>query len=295
MRPVAALVAGTPPCVLGEGPFWDEAGMRLLWVDIVARRVHAYGFRDQALTTWDTPSLVSAAIPTQAGDLMLALQDGLYRFRPETGELRLFCRPDADPGNRSNECRCDPQGRLWLGTMQNNIAPDASPRPVTRSSGGLFVVDADGQSRRMLSNIGVANTLAWSPDGERLYFADSRRNLIWRFRYRPEGPMLLDQEVFVEGGPGVPDGSAMDTGGFLWTARWGAGCVMRYAPDGRIDQIVQLPVRQPSSCAFGGPDRKTLFVTTARHGLQEPAGPHEGCLFSLDVAAPGLPQPIFRG
>lgn len=198
--------------------------------------------------------------------------------------------------NRSNECRCDPQGRLWLGTMQNNIAPDGAPRPVTRFTGGLFVVGPDGRSRRLLGDIGVANTLAWSPEGERLYFADSRRKLIWRFRYDPEGPTLHDQEVFVEGGPGVPDGSAMDADGFLWNARWGAACLIRYAPDGRADRIIDVPARQPSSCAFGGEDMKTLYVTTARHGLDAAsARPFDGRLLQLRVETPGLPLPVFAG
>jgi len=289
------VVEDAPVCILGEGPFWSETSDRLLWVDIAGRRVHGYDPLTSRVTTWETPQLVSAAVPTARGDLMLALKDGVYRFSPDAGELDLFCRPDPDPQNRSNECRCDPQGRLWLGTMQNNIAPDGAPRPVTRFSGGLFVIGDDGRSQPMLSDIGIANTLAWSPDGERLYFADSRRNLIWRFRYEPEGPVLRDREVFVDGGPGVPDGSAIDADGFLWTARWGAGCLVRYAPDGRADRIVETPARQPSSCAFGGEDLRTLFVTTARHGLDGQAGAYDGRLLSLQVARPGLPLQIFRG
>lgn len=285
-----------PSCILGEGPFWDAGAGRLLWVDIVGRQVHALDSKTGLTRQWATPKLVSAAVPARSGALMLAMQDGVYRFDPEQETLRLFCRADADPENRSNECRCDPQGRLWLGTMQNNIAPDGAPRPVTRFTGGLFVVGPDGRSRRLLGDIGVANTLAWSPEGERLHFADSRRKLIWRFRYDPEGPTLHDQEVFVEGGPGVPDGSAMDADGFLWNARWGAACLIRYAPDGRTDRIIDVPARQPSSCAFGGEDMKTLYVTTARHGLDAAsAGPFDGRLLQLRVETPGLPLPVFAG
>jgi len=173
-------------------------------------------------------------------------------------------------------------------------APRGESRPVTHPSGGLFVVDQQGRSRRLLSGVGIANTLAWSPDSQRLYFADSWRNVIWRFRYQPEGPALCNQEVFVEGGPGVPDGSSIDAEGCLWTARWGAGCLIRYAPDGRIDRVLSVPARQPSSCAFGGEDLQTLFVTTARHGLAKgAAGPADGRLLSLRVDVPGLPLPMF--
>lgn len=290
----AKAVDGAPRCVLGEGPFWDGERKRLLWVDIVGRRVHALAPTSGEVTSFATPSAVSAAIPTEQGDLMVALQDGVYRAAPGGG-FHLFCRPDADPEHRSNECRCDPQGRLWLGTMQNNLGPDGEPQPVRRSTGGLFVVDRAGRSRRLLSGIGIPNTLAWSPDGERLYFADSRRNVIWRFRYEPAGPGLRDREVFVDGGPGVPDGSAMDAEGCLWTARWGASCVVRYAPDGRIDRIIDIPARQPSSCAFGGDDLSILYVTTASHGLGAAAGPGDGRLFGVHVADPGIPLPIFKG
>lgn len=178
--------------------------------------------------------------------------------------------------------------------MQNNIGPDGAPQPLTRFSGGLFVVERDGGSRRILSDIGIPNTLAWSPDGAWLYFADSRRNVIWRFAFEPDGPVLADRQVFVDGGPGVPDGSAMDADGFLWTARWGADCLMRYAPDGQVDQLVPLPTRLPSSCVFGDEDLSTLYVTTARHGLER-AGPSDGRLLSLRVETPGLPLPIFDG
>lgn len=289
-------VQQAPSCILGEGPFWDAGAGRLLWVDIVGRQVHALDPRTGLIQQWATPQLVSAAVPARSGALMLAMQNGVYRLDPEQETLRLFCRADADLENRSNECRCDPQGRLWLGTMQNNIAEDGASRPVTRFSGGLFVVEPDGRSRRMLSEVGIPNTLAWSPEGERLYFADSRRNLIWRFRYDPDGPRLHDREVFVEGGSGVPDGSAVDVDGFLWTARWGAGCLIRYAPDGRTDRIINVPARQPSSCAFGDEDLKTLYVTTAEHGLgAQSVGPFDGRLLQLRVETPGLPLPMFAG
>ena len=134
--------------------------------------------------------------------------------------------------------------------MHNNIAPDGAPRPVTRFTGGLSAMEPDGRSRRLLGDNGVAKTLAWSPEGERLYFADSRRKLIWRCRYEPEQPSLHDQEVFIEGGPGVADG-------FLWIARWGADCLIRYAPDGRQLQLrVETPVcpsqSSPGECKTQG-------------------------------------------
>ena len=294
MQAQVQVVENAPRCVLGEGPFWDSQSARLLFVDIVGQRVHALD-PGRSVESWRTPQVVSAVVPDRRGGLILALQDGVYRFSPKSQDLQLFCRPDPNPANRSNEARCDPQGRLWLGTMQNNIGPAGEAQPVTSAGGGLFVIHADGRSQRLLSDISIANTLAWSPDGAHLFFADSRRNLIWRFRYEPEGPALRDQEVFVDGGPGVPDGSAMDADGFLWTARWGGGCIARYAPDGRLDALVEVPARQPSSCAFGDEDLRALYVTTARHGLKGEAGETDGRLLRLRTPKPGLPLPAFGG
>lgn len=277
---------------LGEGPLWDEAAQALWWVDIVGARVHRLDPSSGEVRQWAAGGHVSAAIPCEGGGLMLARPDGLSRLSLATGLATPFARPDPDPGNRSNECRVDPQGRLWLGTMSDNLAADGSPRPLRGSTGGLFRVEADGRSAPVLEGIGIANTLAWSPDGRRLFFADSLLDTIWSFRFHPEAGVLDDQRVFAGPGaaPGSPDGSAMDEEGGLWNARWGAGRVVRFAPDGRVDREILLPARQPTCAAFGGPDRRTLYVTSARQELVG-ADPDslDGCLFAVPVDVAGPP------
>jgi sugar lactone lactonase YvrE len=282
--------------ILGEGPFWSEVEQALYWTDIVGRRAYRVHPSSGVGRSWSAPSPFAAAIPSLSGDLIAALADGLHRLDPDTGALTAFVRPDPDPANRSNETRCDPQGRIWLGTMTNNIAADGSPVPITRSSGGFFCVRPDGSWKQMLSGLGISNTLAWSPDGTRFYCADTVPNVMWSFAYDPEGPTLSDRRVFVEGGEGGIDGSAMDEEGGLWNARWGAGRVVRYAPDGRVDRVVELPVRQPSSCTFGGPDRKTLFVTSARFE-QDGLAPEalDGSVLAVRVDVAGLPLTPFAG
>lgn len=283
---------------LGEGPLWDDAARALWWVDIVGARIHRLDPSSGEVRQWAVGAHVSAAIPCESGGLMLALPDGLSRFSPATGLLTPFARPDPDAGNRSNECRVDPRGRLWLGTMSNNLAPDGSPLPLRGSTGGLFRVEADGSSARVLEAIGISNTLAWSPDGARLHFADSLQDTIWSFRFDPHEGRLDDRRVFA--GPGAaagsPDGSAVDEEGCLWNARWGAGRVVRFTPDGRVDREIALPALQPTCVAFGGPDRRTLYVTTARQEL-EGLDPDalDGCLFALPVDVAGLPGRRFAG
>jgi sugar lactone lactonase YvrE len=281
---------------LGEGPFWSEAEQALYWVDIAGRWAHRHEPASGQGRTWRMPSSCSAVIPARSGGAVVALVDGLYRLDLESGALAPFVRPDIDAGNRSNETRCDPQGRIWLGTMCNNLGPNGEPLPLDRCSGGFFCVEADGAWRRVIGDIGITNTLCWSPDGTRFYCADTTKDTIWSFAYDPDGPRLSDCKVFVEGGPGHPDGSAMDEEGFLWNARWGGSRVIRFAPDGRVDREVMLPVEQPSSCAFGGPDRKTLYVTSARQELEGLAPDSlDGSVFAIPVDVAGMRMTPFAG
>ncbi len=281
---------------LGEAPFWDEATQTLYWVDIVGKRAHRFDPSTGEIVRWTTPRHVSACIPTTSGDLIAPMVDGVFRLDPKTGETRLFCRPDDDAGNRSNECRTDARGRLWLGTMCNNLDHDGAALPLDRSSGGVFCIEADGAFTQMFDEVGITNTFCWSPDGLRFYTADSLKGVIWAHDYDPERPTIRNREVFVDDGPGGPDGSAMDEEGCLWNARWGGGRVIRFTPDGKVDREIMLPVAQPSSCAFGGPDRKTLFITSARQELVglDP-GSLDGGLFAVDVDVAGLPMARFKG
>jgi sugar lactone lactonase YvrE len=290
---IVARPAGLPQRdSLGEGPFWSVAEQALYWVDIAGRR--AWRMEDGTVRSWRFGQPCAAMFPAKSGGLMVALTDGLYRFDPESEALAVFAKPDADAGNRANETRCDPQGRIWFGTMHNNIGPNGEPLPISRASGGYWCVDLDGSAVKLMGDVGITNTLCWSPDGARVYMADTLKDVIWSFAYDPDGPTLTDQQVFVQGGVGGPDGSAMDEAGCLWTARWGSGAVFRYTPDGRIDRVIELPARQPSSCAFGGADRKTLYVTSAAIELDAP-GEADGALFAVQVDVAGLPMTPFGG
>ena len=283
---------------LGEGPLWDDEAQALWWVDIAGDRVHRLDPGSGEVRVWAAGAHVAAAIPAASGGLVVATPDGLHRMSLATGLLKPFARPDPHAGNRSNECRVDPQGRIWLGTMANNLHPDGSPAPLAGTTGGLFRVDADGSCHTVLEGIGIANTLCWSPAGDRLYFADSLQGVIWSFGYDPDRPVLEDRRVFAAPGAvaGGPDGSAMDEEGCLWNARWGGGRVVRFTPDGRIDREIVLPVAQPTCVAFGGRDRRTLYVTSARIELDGLAPDSlDGALFALPVEVAGLPSPRFAG
>ncbi len=279
---------------LGEGPHWDVQDQTLYWVDIVGRRAMEYRPVDSAFRQWTLPSVCSVAIPTVRGDLIVALRDGLHRLDPETGATTAYARPDLDEQNRSNDCRTDPQGNLWLGTMGNNIAQDGSSLALRPDVGGLYRVGADERVTTALTGVGISNALAFSPDGRRMTFSDTTRNVIWSFAVDPDTGELSDRRVLLEGGPGHPDGAAMDAEGCLWNARWGAGRVIRITPDGRIDGEVAVPAVQPSCCAFGGPDLTTLYITSARQDLPTPTEA-DGALFAVEAGVRGLPMARFAG
>ena len=280
---------------LGETPFWDEESQTLFWCDIVGKAVRRLDPSSGRIERWPMPDFCSGVVPTTDGQALVMLVDGVYRLDLETGKLQAFAKPESDPRNRCNEVRTDPQGRLWLGTMANNIGPDGEDIEGPPTTGSVFCIGPDGFSRRVLGDIKITNTFCWSPDGSRFYTADTPRRVIWSYAYDPEGPTLTDGKVFIEGdiAPGNPDGASMDEEGCLWSARWGGNRVIRLTPDGTVDREIVLPAEQPSSCAFGGPDRRTLYVTSARQGMKAPTE-MDGQLYAADVGVVGMAMPRFR-
>ncbi|MFJ4346513.1 SMP-30/gluconolactonase/LRE family protein [Pseudomonas sp. NPDC089401] len=275
---------------LGEGPFWDAATQALYWVDIAGRQ--ALRLMGRQLQVWQLPEHVSAFIPCASGDALVTLSSGVYRLDLASEALTLLCVADPQPGNRGNEARCDARGRLWLGTMQNNLGEQGEELPVSRRSGGLFRIDATGQVTPLLHGLGIPNTLLWSEDGSQLYFADSLDGTLYRHRIDPGDRLSSAQAWFGPHERGVPDGSAMDSQGFVWNARWDGSCLLRLAPDGSIDRIIELPVSRPTSCVFGGPDLTTLYITSAA----SPAGhPLDGALLAIELDVAGTPCHRFAG
>jgi sugar lactone lactonase YvrE len=210
-----------------------------------------------------------------------------------------FARPEAEsrPANRSNEGKVDPQGRLWLGTMESNLNPDGSERAMSGRSGALYCIDGRGSSIRVVDDVGLSNTLAWADGGRTLYFGDSLTDEIGRYRLDAAEPRVIRREAFqVDHPAGVCDGSAIDAQGGLWNARFGAGIVGRFTPEGRVDRTIGLPCTNPTSCCFAGDDLRTLYVTSARFGLtaeQLATNPTEGALIALAVDIPGAAIPPF--
>jgi sugar lactone lactonase YvrE len=275
---------------LGEGPVWVAAEGRLYWFDIQGRRLHWLEHTSGAVGRFELPVRASVATPRAGGGLILVTEAGLAQFDTVAGRFSLRQPMTFEPGFRTNDGKIDVAGRLWWSTMDD----DGGKRP-----GALYRTDPDGRTHKVLEGLYIANTVSCCPDGSTMYLADSSLHTIWAFPIGADGS-LGQRRAFIDthGGAGAPDGSAVDAEGFVWNAQWGAWRIVRYAPDGTIDRIVEFPVAQVSSCAFGGPDLTTLYATSARENLDAAAlvaQPLAGNLFAFEPGVAGLALPTFEG
>lgn len=281
------------PCaqVLGEGPCWDARAGRLYWVDIEGRRLEWLDPEGGAAGGWDLDRRTSALAPRAGGGLLLATEHGFALFDPATGTLDHRHNPEPErPWNRSNDGKTDALGRFWAGTMDDGKV---------RRSGAVYRLDPDWRCTRVLDGLAIPNTVSWSPDGRTFYLADSGERTLYACDPDERGGLGVPRPFArTERDDITPDGSAVDAEGFLWNAQWGGWRVVRYAPDGTIDRVVAMPVQQPTSCAFGGDDLSTLYVTSARQGLSEQAlagQPLAGGVFAFEPGARGLALAPFGG
>jgi sugar lactone lactonase YvrE len=276
---------------LGEGPIWLPADNMLAWVDITGHRVHRFDPATGRDESFDVGQPVGAVAPRASGGLAMALRDGFGLLDTATGRVEMIADTEADnPGNRMNDGKCDSEGRFWAGTMAFDSRPGA---------GALYRLDRDHVVTRMLSDVTVSNGIDWSLDNRTMYFVDSQSGLD-AFDYEPTGGQITNRRriVTIPADLGAPDGMTLDSEGYLWVAIWGGWMVRRYAPDGRIDREIRVPVARTSSCAFGGPDYADLYITTAspEPGSDEHASqPHSGGLFRVRPGVTGRPPNLYRG
>ncbi len=278
--------------IVGESLVWDASASRLLWVDIVGKAIHALSPDTGEHRRWETPDFVtSIGLRTDGGAVVgltkeICLWDFGGPFKPIAS-----VEPDV-PGNRLNEGVVGPDGAFWIGTMQNNIAPNGNPVDITEDTGRLYRCTPDGRILPVSQDrFGITNTLCWTDDGS-LITADTLKNALYRYRPDPATGRLSDRQTLLAGfGRGLPDGSTLDAEGYIWNCRVvGGACLLRLSPDGKIDRVVALPCTWPTSCAFGGPDLDTLYITSARFTMEPEhlaENPQEGGLFAVDVGIGG--------
>jgi L-arabinonolactonase len=276
---------------LGEGVQWDVASQSLWWTDIQERRLHRYDWAARKLETFPTPERIgSFGLIEKSSAIVAAFESGIALYEPRGGTPKWLARPDATlPGVRFNDGRVDRQGRFWAGTMV-----ETEPRT---GRANLYCVDGSGQARKRESGIMISNGICWSPDSSRFYFADSALRTIYSYDFNPNTGAIANRREFVQTpGDAHPDGANVDAEGYVWSAHWGAGRVVRYAPDGEIDRILEVPASQPTCVAFGGPGLDLLFVTSARDGLSArelARQPSAGDIFVYKIGCVGLAENQF--
>ena len=290
-RDASAFEALTEPVdILGESPVWCAREQALFWVDIRAPAVCRLDAGSGAVRRFRLPDLCGGVALSEDERLVLALRTGLFVFDRATARATALLQPEPEAlGNRLNESRCDRRGRLWVGTMRDYGAA---------TTGSLYRVASDLRWDAVLRDITVPNAFCWSPDDRTMYFADTPDGRLRAYAFDADDGRLGAMRVLVEAGvlPGRPDGAAVDADGCVWSARYEGACVARVTPDGRVDRVVRLPATRVTACTFGGPDLRTLYVTTARQKLtaeQLAAQPLAGAVFALRVDVPGLPEPRF--
>lgn len=275
--------------ILGECPLWNEAEQALYWIDIRRPAIQRWHPATDALRYWPMPDLVGS-IALCGTHRVLVASRSLHYLDTRTGELtRLPGQHAENPALRFNDGKCDRQGRFWVGTMN-----DRTREPV----GELYRADQRG-CVSIAQGLRVPNGTCFSPDGRTMYIADSDLQTIFSCPLDPATGEAGERREFATTMlPAVPDGATVDAEGHLWVAEYGGWCIKRYAPDGSVDRVIDMPVQNPTSCTFGGPGLETLYITTAsqRLSLDELARqPLAGALLALQPGVCGLPEPLFVG
>ncbi|GAA3927829.1 SMP-30/gluconolactonase/LRE family protein [Hymenobacter algoricola] len=277
---------------LGEGAIWNPDDERLYWVDIEGMVLHIFDPATNYDRQLPTGSRVGTVVPAGPGYVVLALQSGIHRLNTRTGELTLLGRPLTDPAIRFNDGKCDPAGRLWVGTMALDTQAGAAT---------LYRFGADHQLRPVLRHVTISNGLVWTADQRIMYYVDTPTQTVQAFDYDHASGHLRNGRpaLRIPAADGAPDGMTIDAAGHLWIALWGGGQVVCYDP-ATAERLHTIPVPAPNtaSCAFGGPGLLTLYITTARHGLtpeQLRQYPRSGDLFAVRPGVAGVPANGFRG
>jgi sugar lactone lactonase YvrE len=280
-------------CTLGEGPIWDERGQALYWVDIKAPAVWRLDPKTGATRSWMMPHRIGAIAFRETGGLVAAMKPGFAFIDLDQGDVEIVARPEANvPDNRFNDGACDAQGRFWAGTMDDN---EKAP------TGHLYRLDKDLATARFEAGFVITNAIRWSNDGRRMYFVDSAARTIWGYDFDVANGAPGERRVFAQLGEadGWPDGLCVDADDHVWGAHWGAGRITRYRPDGVKERTIEIPAPNVTCCCFGGEDFATLYVTTARIGLDDAkleAAPMAGGVFAVTgLGVRGRPASRFAG
>lgn len=280
------------PAILGEGPLWVARENAVYWVDIVSKKVYRYGVADDTRRAWMYEAGVTSLAERRQGGLVGTVRDGFAFIDLESGIFMPIVMPEADmPENRFNDGKVDENGRYWAGTMDDGEKLE---------TGSLYRLDGDLTLHKLDENYTITNGPAFSVDGKTLYHTETAKRTIFAFDFSESGA-ISNKRVFAElvaKEEGYPDGMTVDSEDCIWLAHFAGSRVTRYSPEGKVMEVITMPVPNITSCTFAGPDLDTMYITTARHLLNEEGlrkYPLSGSLFSCKPGVTGLPTPLFAG
>ncbi len=286
-------VLGTHRAKLGESPVWSERDSTLYWVDVDASSIQALRWGSEEPSSWFLPGRPACiALTEREHSFVVGMGAGLIEYDAVTGDWAELVALESNPLIRMNDGRCDPRGRLWVGSMDEGSELEAGfPR------GHLFCVDIDGSVTTVVERVATSNGLAFSPDQQTMYWTDTSEQVIWMFDYDVDSGTAHNKRPLFDFAPlpGKPDGACVDVDGCYWVACVYGWAVVRITPDGRLDRTVELPVHKPSMPAFAGPDLDTMVVTSISSGGRQPAadGPlAAGSLVAFEPGVRGLLEPL---
>ncbi|CAH0222943.1 MULTISPECIES: SMP-30/gluconolactonase/LRE family protein [unclassified Pseudomonas] len=281
---------------VGESPVWSPGDQALYWADIPNKRLYRWSLADASTQSWEADEMLACIAQRADGSWVAGMQSGIFQLTAgNDGRLsgeRLVGVSHAREQMRFNDGRCDRQGRFWAGSMLMDMAAGANV-------GALYRYDGTGQATLpvLLDDLIVPNGLGFSPDGRVMYLSDSHPSVqaIWAFDYDIDSGTPHNRRLFVDMNdyPGRPDGAAVDADGCYWICGNDAGLIHRFTPSGRLDRSLEVPVKKPTMCAFGGANLDTLFVTSIRPGGNLDDQPLAGGVFALQPGVSGIAETPF--
>lgn len=278
--------------VLGEGALWCPLEQRLWWVDISSPSLWTLRPATREVQHWPLPRPPGSFALRKDRGFLFAFRSGLATLEKPGAEPQWLEPEGLELGDeRFNDGKTDRSGRFWAGTLDRRLGS-----PI----GQLYRVSTQFEVKALDRGFTISNGIGWSPDDRAMYFTDTPSRRIYRYDFDRASGEVSNRRVFIEAEPGHggPDGMTVDAEGFVWSAQFDRWCLHRYAPDGRLERSIRLPVQRPTTCMFGGRDLATLYVTSARMDLSEAAlagQPHAGGVFALQPGVRGLPEPRFAG
>lgn len=292
MDPTKAVLAYEIKAELGEGAYWNHLTQTFYWVDIEGKKLYIFDPATQKNRSFDTPSRIGTVVPANSTEAMVALEDGIHILNTDDGSLMMYAEIESKiADNRMNDGKCDPAGRLWVGSMH---------MPQSTANGSVYMIDGKGSYKVMIDSVTISNGIVWTKDAKTMYYIDTPTGYVRAYDYDNVTGFISNERKVIEvpESIGFPDGMAIDNEDKLWVGLWNGNKVARYDPlTGKMMSSIDVPAHNVTACAFGGPNLDTLYITTASIDMTDAeldSMPFSGSLFKAVPGVQGVQSAQFK-